>query len=176
MIIEKRNEAFIFLLKLRGSNRQSNRFIPKVPNPPQHLKFSLRKLSGSHPIVVFLIYKLVATLHKQFSPGQAFLGHKRGLLSPARRAAVPTPKRTLKTARGQERNCLCFISSANSKNHLSAAAASETPALLAAAPIREGSGLPLFTEDLRVSGGGVRLHDTPKAILPPWPRILSRPG
>lgn len=36
---------------------------------------------------------------------------------------------------------------------------------LAAAPFREGSGLPLFTEDLRVSGGGVRLHDTPKAIL-----------
>lgn len=36
---------------------------------------------------------------------------------------------------------------------------------LAAAPIREGSALPLFTEDLRVSGGGVRLHDTPKAIL-----------
>lgn len=36
---------------------------------------------------------------------------------------------------------------------------------LAAAPFREGSGLPLFTEDLRASGGGVRLHDTPKAIL-----------
>jgi hypothetical protein len=66
---------------------------------------------------------------------------------------------------------LCFISSADSpkKSSLGQLQLLRRPPAPSPQPQfrRAASGLPLFTEDFRVSGGGVRLHDTPKAILHP---------
>lgn len=131
---EQGNEAFIFQLKLVGGpNRQSKSVYSKGFQPtPSSEVFSAENYQDLHPRVVFLIYKLVATLHKPFSSGQASLPQsQRGLLSPAGRAAVPTPKRTLKGLGVRKGTAwVSFRQPApkkkKKKNHLFAAAASQT--------------------------------------------------
>lgn len=77
------------------------------------------------------IYEPASTLHssEQTILTRASLPQsQRGLLSPARRAAVPTPKRTRKRLGVRKGTAWVSIRQPIPKNHLSAAAASETPA------------------------------------------------
>lgn len=74
LAIEKQNDAFIFLLKLKRIQQTKQSVYSKDFQPTPASEVSLLILSGSHPIVVFLIYKLVATFHSSLSTNNSHQG------------------------------------------------------------------------------------------------------